>query len=192
MGLEETRRVQGLAPWAGEGSLNNAKPRAEERPPRPSDPASARTPQEALAYIELLYKSGCMEDLAALLRRSAVFRQAWLTLQQTSPAGFQAVGVNSGSGNRGDTQGPAPLPVPYRASPRGTVHTEPGAGRLKAATAGLPPEMWAAARDPGVEPGLLPAGKRNHLLIAALQVYRSQDRHYLREKELAPRLSLRV
>jgi hypothetical protein len=92
MGVEETRRVQGPAPWAGEAGLNNARPRPEEQPPRPANPSKARTPQEALTYIEQLYKSGRMEDLAALLRRSSVFRVAWLILQQSSPASLKAAG----------------------------------------------------------------------------------------------------
>jgi hypothetical protein len=44
----------------------------------------AQTPQEALTYIDRLYKTGRTDQLAAILRRSEVFREAWLLLQQRS------------------------------------------------------------------------------------------------------------
>ena len=192
MGVEGTRRVQGPAPWAGEAGLNNAKPRPEEQPPRPANPSKARTPQEALTYIEQLYKSGRMEDLAALLRRSSVFRVAGLILQQSSPASLKATAVNDDSGNRGDTRGPVNLPVPYSSSLGWTVTSESGPAGFEVVKAGFAPEMSAPALAPRGDLGLLPVGKPNRLLIAALQAYQGQDRTYARQKETAPRLSLRV
>ena len=150
MGVEETRRVQGPAPWAGEAGLNNAKPRPEEQPPRSANPSKARTPQEALTYIEQLYKSGRMEDLAALLRRSSVFRVAGLILQQSSPASLKAAAVNDGSGNRGDTRGPVNLPVPYSSSLGWTVTSESGPAGFEVVKAGFAPEMSVQPLPPGV------------------------------------------
>lgn len=49
--------------------------------PRVPSPESIRTPQEALAYIKLLYQTGRMARLASLLRTQPVFREAWLAVQ---------------------------------------------------------------------------------------------------------------
>ena len=77
--------IQGPSPVAGAAGtgLNNAKSEAREGKPKPSCPSAAQTPKEALTYIDLLYKTGRMEELAAILRRSKVFREAWLILQRS-------------------------------------------------------------------------------------------------------------
>lgn len=87
---------QGPSPIAGAARAgpNNAGSGGKERKPNPSSPSMVQTPQEALAYIDLLYKTGHMEEAAALLRRSEIFREAWLILQRSlttcpeTPAGL--------------------------------------------------------------------------------------------------------
>jgi hypothetical protein len=84
--------VPGLSPIAGvEGSgLNNARAGSQEPQPRPAGPSAAQTPEEALTYIELLYKAGRTAELAAILRQNQVFREAWLMLQRSFPAPVEA------------------------------------------------------------------------------------------------------
>jgi len=186
-------RVQGLSTWAREPGLNNARTFLEERPPRSFNPLEVRTPEEALTYIDRLYKSGRMEDLAALLRRSKVFREAWLMLQQPAPAGSWAGVEMHGSSGREDTRAPAPLPVLHLAPRQGTLsRPNPESGELRSATMRLPPTMADPATDYRVEPGSLKAKASGYLLNAALQAYQRQDRQYGPDQESAPRLSLRV
>jgi hypothetical protein len=77
--------IRGPSPIAGAAGtgLNNARSGSEESKSNPSSPSAAQTPNEALSYIDQLYKTGRMEDLAAILRRSEVFREAWLILQRS-------------------------------------------------------------------------------------------------------------
>lgn len=76
---------KGLSPIAGaeKSGLDNARSRSNQPEPQPYGPTYAQTPEEALTYIDLLHKAGRMEDLAAILRQSKVFREAWLILQRS-------------------------------------------------------------------------------------------------------------
>lgn len=77
--------IRSLSPIAGTAGtgLNNARAGANQAKPNPSSPSAAQTPKEALTYIDLLYKTGRMQEVAAILRRSEVFREAWLILQRS-------------------------------------------------------------------------------------------------------------
>jgi len=82
-----SRSLSPIAGTAGTG-LNNARAGANQAKPHPYSPSAAQTPKEALTYLDLLYKTGRMQEVAAILRRSEVFREAWLILQRsfvTSP-----------------------------------------------------------------------------------------------------------
>ncbi len=192
MGILETMRVQNPAPWTGETGLHHARPGPGERAPHLAEPFEARTPQEALNYIEILYQSGRMKDLAGLLRRSPVFREAWLRLQQSSQAGLKVTAEDHDSLSRGKTQLPDNLPVPYAFGPDGTVSSVSGPAGFKAIETGSAPEMATAALGPGSEPGLLATGGPNRRLSAALQAYQRQDRQYAQNMAGASRLSLWV
>jgi len=86
------RTIRGPSPISGTAGtgLPNARSGANRRQPLPSSPSAAQTPNEALTYIDLLYKTGRMEEAAALLRQSKVFREAWLILQRSfaTPSGI--------------------------------------------------------------------------------------------------------
>jgi hypothetical protein len=192
MGFDDTMRVQGAAAWTAESGLNYARPGTEERQSAPQHPSEVRTPQEALSYIEVLYQSGRMEDLATLLRRRKVFREAWLMLQQSSRAGFQKAAEGSGPANQGNTEAPANLPVPRPDSYRPNVRPLSGAANFKAVGAGFTLRTSPRAPDPGVRLGLPPPDWASRLLRTALKAYQDQDGLYAREQAGAPRLSLRV
>jgi hypothetical protein len=191
MGLEEIRRVEG-SPWAREPALKNARPGSGQGQPRSYNPDEARTPKEALAYINRLYKAGRMEDLPALLRRSQVFREAWLMLQQSSPGGVETGDQVALSSCRRDNQVAAPPPVPYPGPPNRGLNPEAGPETVQGAGRGISPKKPTPAGEAEVAPGPLPAGTALHLLAAALRIYQSQDGRSAQEKESAPRLSLWV
>jgi hypothetical protein len=180
--------------WPGDPGLNNAKPRLEGRQPGSYNPSEAKTPGEALSYIELLYKSGRMEDLARLLRRSQVFRAAWLILQQSSPAIFEtAAGVN-GSSHQRETQAPAHLPVPASGLPSLPRNPEPEP---------LGPEAGRTEPSPQVPVLRTDSGARNYSsnprtfkvarsLTSLFQAYQNQDRFCAQESQLGQLVSIRA
>lgn len=148
MGIEETIRSLGSVVWPGKPGPDSAKPRSAEGRPRAVNPTTAQTPKEALTYIERLHKTGRMEDLATLLRRSPVFREAWLTLQQSRPEGLEASGGHQpASPSRAETSSlgnfslpspatrppvePGPKPGGAEASRFFGVHPENSGGRHK-------------------------------------------------------------
>ena len=193
MGCGEAVRSLGwIAPSGGVG-LNNDQPRLGGRQSGPDKPSAARTPDEALSYIELLYKSGRTEDLAKLLRRSQVFRTAWLILQQSSSgvsaAGGKAHGPTCGVG----TGGPASLPVPVSRPPGRTPNPEPGSSG---------PEVGKTESFPGVPAAVMATDANNdssapgspaaQLLPLPLQVYLNQDAYWAREKQRGQLVSLRA
>jgi hypothetical protein len=185
MGFEETMRVQGPATWTAASGRDYARPGTGQRQPAPSHPAEARTPREALSYIKVLYKSGRMEELATLLRSRAVFREAWLMLQQSSRADFPEAAAGGGPAGPKDTESIADLPVPLISPSRFSPNPEsPGAEAA--------PELPARAPNPAPAPGLPPPGQAGYLLRKALGAYQSQDGFFSREPAGSRRLSLRV
>lgn len=176
-------RVEGPATWTAASGRDYARPGTRQRQPAPPHPAEARTPREALSYIEVLYKSGRMEELATLLRSRAVFREAWLMLQQSSRADFPEAAGGGGPAGPRDPESPADLPVPLISPSRFSPSPE-------SSGAGVAPELPARAPNPA--PGLPSAGLAGYLLRKALGAYQSQDGYFTREPAGSPRLSLRV
>jgi hypothetical protein len=192
MELERTVRVQGST-WAGRAACSNAGPGSGQGQPRPYDPQEARTPKEALAHIDRLYKAGRMEKLPALLRRSQVFREAWLMLQTSSPDSVQTVADQVAISSRRRLPPPAPSPpVPYPGSPRRGLKPEAGPETAQGAQGGASPKNPHPARDIGVTPGSMTAAAPLNLITAALRIYQTQDSRYARDKEPLARISLRV
>jgi len=192
MELEGTVRVQGST-WAGRSALRNASPGSGQGQPRPYDPQEARTPKEALAHIDRLHKAGRMEDLPALLRRSQVFREAWLMLQTSSPDAVQTFADQVAlASHRRPSPVAAPPPVPYLGSPRRGLKPEAGPDTVQGGAGGAPPTNPHPARDPGVTPGSMTAAAPWHLVNAALTIYQTQESRYARDKEPLARISLRV
>ena len=185
-------RVQGPATWTREPGVNQGQPGLAERQPRSHHFPEARTTKEALTYIEVLYKSGRMEDLAALLRRSKVFREAWLMVQQSPPAGPEAGQEAQGSVVCRDSRGPANLPSLRPPAPGWALNPEPEPEKPKGAGKECSSPRSAPATNPADQSGLSPTGPPSQVLRAALRVYQDQERRYARERELTPQLSLRV
>ncbi len=104
MGIEGTAGVKETTGWAGGAALNGTTPRFKARQPQPGSPSGAKTPEEALAHIDMLYKSGSMSDLAGLLRGSGVFREAWLRLQRSTPAEPMPAAERSSAAGNGQSR----------------------------------------------------------------------------------------
>jgi len=158
--------IRGLSSIAGakDSALNKGKPKSNERRPQPSNPAAAETPKEALAYIDLLYKTGRMEDLAVLLRGSKVFREAWLILQRSVATHSETSKEVNALSRRTETAGGSNFPI-------------------RSSAAITPPESVNY---------LNPAVKFTYSLTKALQVYKSQLRYYDHEKKSKFQISIRV
>lgn len=187
--------IRGLGPVAGPGEpgLNNAKPKSDEPTFRPANTTGAQTPEEALAFIKLLYKSGRMEDMAGLLRQHKVFREAWLILQQSFPAGGEASGgINASIGRRG-TPGYDNFPVPYPMivwnGPE--LKTEKGSAK-QLEVASEPGLSFTSELRPLVDNRPPPSCQPTYLLTRALQVYVSQLQYFAQEKAPALRINITV
>jgi hypothetical protein len=192
---EAIRGVDGIA-WPGKSGLNNAKPRSGGRQPGLSNPPQAKTPAEALSYIELLYKSGRMEDLAKLLRKSQVFRVAWLILQQSAPGVSEAAGKGHGSLCRGKREGPASLPVP--ASGPQSLSLEPGPESSGAKVPGVantefsPPVPAVRLASDGANDAFASRSQAAHPLNFLLQAYQNQEDYWARERQRGQMVSIRA
>ena len=190
MGIEGTAGVKETTGWAGGAALNGTTPRFKARQPQPGSPPRAKTPEEARAHIDMLYKSGRMSDLAGLLRGSGVFREAWLRLQRSTPAEPMPAAERSGAAGNGQTGSGANLPVAWDPAPGQKVSVNPG--RPGAAAAGAETAAPTPSTGPGDQAGALPAGTSVHLWKAALRAYRSQDPGYTPDNNQGARLSLRA
>jgi len=188
----ETIAIQGLRPvaWPKTPGLDSAKPKPAAGRTRASNPAGAETPEEALAYINLLSKAGRTGKLVGLLRRSRVFREAWQTLQQDSSTGQDA---HSGPASSTPAAAPTPdqsvLPGPSpNAGPNGQPEDsgQDPAARQVTATGGPSPEIPAAQTYP------VPVPKPSSLLTSAIQAYETQARAYAQEGTNLPRLSIKA
>lgn len=192
--MEFGETIRGLSPIAGAGGpgLNNAKPRSNERKPQPSSPSEAQTPKEALTHINLLYKTGRMEDLAALLRRSKVFREAWLILQQSFPTHSETTEEVKADSYRTETAGVGNSPIRSLEVtwPRQKLPPEQGLAKLEVATE--PESISAAVTHPGSVNCLNPAFKLTYSMTIALKVYKTQLGYHDHEKNSMVRISIRV
>lgn len=192
MGVGET--IRGWVPVASPGKpgFQHGKPRGTDRHPQSPDPAAVRTLKEALTFIEGLHKAGRMEELAGLLRRSRIFREAWLRLQQSSPAALEGAKEVQKTSRQGETQKANLVPIPI---------TEPGPalkpgrepGGLKAAT-GFTARIstFLLDRVAGSSPPRGGVSGSGHPCTMLLQVYQRQDGFYAGEQEPRPRISIRV
>jgi|YelNatPaOPRAMG01_1025707.scaffolds.fasta_scaffold00945_8 hypothetical protein len=189
---EGLRSVEGVA-WWGDSALTSARPGSKDRQPGPKNPAEAKTPADALAHIALLYQSGRMEDLGKLLRKSQVFRAAWLILQQSSPQFSEAAGEDKGSSYVREYGGPAYLPIPAGGPPDPTRYSEPGLPGTEAAKAEV-----SLQNTPAGEPSdagsvfFVPRSQAAHLLHFLLQAYLSQDSYQARERQRGQSVSIRA
>jgi hypothetical protein len=135
-----------------------------------------------------------MEDLAKLLRRSQVFRAAWLILQQSSSGVSGGAEGVTGSAQPGQNQELVCLPAPESGSAGIPLHPEPGPPGPGPDKAQFFPQIPGAAMDSGS--GNSPLSTRAHRAIqpgtGLFQVYQSQDRYWAREKQLGQLINLRA
>jgi hypothetical protein len=179
--------------WPGEYGLNNAKPGLGGRQSRPGNPSEAKTPEEALSYIERLYKSGHTEDVAKLLRRSQVFRTAWLILQQSSPEVSETAGAAKGSSCRNKPQGPAGLPVPASGPLSLTLRPEPELPGPEVGKTESSPQIPAAVMvADGGKNFFAPGSPAARPLTLLLRAYLNQDGYGAREKQRGQLVSIRA
>ncbi len=180
--------IQGQYPW-GWPELSGRKPAQPglgEGQLRPGEVLEAKTPQEALTHIDVLYKSGRMGDLAGLLRRSEVFREAWRLMQQSSLSDLGPARSGKGSGYAGEPQDSGDFPVPQARSPAPAPQPPPApaGGEISALVASAPDSGAARRARPAAAPGSWPA--------AALEAYHRQARAGAQPQEGVQRLSIRV
>lgn len=194
MGYGEAIRSVGRIAWLGQSGLNHTKPGSEGRQPGPGNPSEAKTPAEALSHIELLYQSGRMEDLGKLLRKSQVFRAAWLILQQSSPDLSEAAGEGKGASYGVENGRPAYLPVPYSGPPRPILDPEPGSPGPRVAggaNAEFSPQITGMASDGGND-FFVSRSQTAHPLSLLLQVYLNQDGYWARERQRGQLVSIQA
>jgi hypothetical protein len=177
--------VQSLSQVAWPGALGRDSSDSESTGGRPRSftPAGIQTPEEALAYIQLLSKAGRTDELVGLLRHSPVFREAWQSLQQFAAAS-DVGGPPAATIPAPDASGqPSPLP---QAAPTTQLSSQAPALPRETATPGNSPET------PAVETYPVLASKPSHPMADLLQAYTSQQRHYLEGRDPQSRISLRV
>jgi hypothetical protein len=179
--------------WPGNSDLNNARRRPQGRQPGSDDPATAKTPGEALSYIELLYKSGRTENLASLLRRSQVFRAAWLILQQSSSDMSQAAAPSTGSSSQGETLASAHLPVPASGPPSTALKQKPASSAPEAGRIECLPQTPASADSGARNSSFTPRALRiARSLTSLFQAYQNQDLFCARELQLGQLVSIKA
>ena len=191
MGLE-IFSIQGLSQvaWPGTTGPDSAKQKSAAEGLRSSDPAGAKTPEEALTYIEQLYKTGRTDELVGLLRQSPVFREAWQNLQQFSSTGSEAGGQSASTvptAVRTPDQSSLPALIPNAAS-KGQFLDQDQDSAVPQVTGsrGFSPVTLAAQNYP------VPAPKPSYTQGVALQAYETQARNYSQAGANSPRISVRV
>ena len=175
MGLVETIQNLSQIGWLGTPRQDSSHSKSAEGRGRAANPAEARTPEEALAYIRLLSQAGRTAELAELLRRSPVFREAWQTLQQFSAPGWNEAGEFASS-----------LPSPPGASPQNRLPSQ-GRASLPVATA-----SGASGKDQADEDFPVLSSRPTRPFAAACRIYQAQDSFFPPKGAGSPRISLRV
>ena len=158
--------------------------------PRIFSPAGVETLEEALNYIEQLYKDGRTDELVGLLRGNPVFREAWQTLQQYSSTNSKATaGLASSLPDATPPPEQAGLPVPLPGSASQGQLQSPVQDLTASqvpATQVISPEVQAA------QTYLVPSPRPSRPLAAGRQVYENQARYFAQEKANFHRISIRV
>jgi hypothetical protein len=144
------------------------------------NPAGAETAAEALAYIRACSRAGRTHELAALLRRSPVFREAWQTLQQSSYTASEPAGGRAALASAPERPAPAAA-----ASPGWLPNRDPAALPL-----GPAPEFFST--QPAAPAHLQPAPNFTPALAAVCQVYGSQESLFTRKAADRSRITVRV
>jgi hypothetical protein len=186
MGIAES--VRSLSPVASPGgdSRKYAKPRSDERNPRPFCSSEVQTLKDALNFINQLHKSGRMEDLASLLRRNQIFREAWLLVQRSSPTRSATLNQDNISSCRMEPAGSGDFPIPlnHELNPELEFATSGVAAEAKYKSATVIPAGADTCGNSAFQP--------SSTLIAALQVYKKQLCYFGQEKDPTLRISIRV
>jgi hypothetical protein len=139
-----------------------------------------------LAHIELLYKTGRIDEVAALLRHSQVFRMAWQTLQQSSSRDAGAGELTSSLPAGVVPPELSGLPAPRPGSGPDGRHL--GQDLISQQTA--PPE---SSREISQAPNYpVPASRPTLSMAAGRRVYETQLDFFARERAGFPRFNLMV
>ena len=193
MGFVDTLRRLGSVTGPEEPGQKNAKPGSGGRKPESFSNPEAQTPEEALSFINLLYKSGRMRELAMLLRQSKVFREAWLMLQQASPTGSETskVGILSSRQTSPDAFGSFPILSPKLGGPG--EETTMAKGPAKQQETAIKPEICAVlVNHPEADGCLNPSFEPTYSRTSAIGIYQSQLSYSAQEKDPKLRIDLRV
>jgi len=184
MGLGQTIQRSSQIGHPGTPGWDAVNSRSAQDRSQDFNPSGAKTPEEALAYIRLFSEAGRTDELAAWLRSSPVFREAWQTLQRFSSAGPEAGLDKSPALPTGpDTRQTSPLP-----SPAGLGSPGQGQTALQVAAA-----LVVSGENPATQACLVTSSRPTRPLAAARQVYEATDRLLPREGAAPPRrISLRV
>jgi hypothetical protein len=182
MGLGQTIQRSGQVGHLERPGWDAVNSRSAQERAQDFNPTGAKTPEEALACIRLFSEAGRTAELAALLRSSPVFREAWQTLQRFSSAGLEAGQEKSPALPMGPRR-PSALPSPGDAGSQSQGHT---ALQVAAASGG-------SGENPATQAYLVTSARPTRSLAAARQAYETTDRLLPREGAASPRrISLRV
>jgi hypothetical protein len=185
MGLVQTIRSMSQIDWLGTPDRDSANSKLAGGHSRTFNPGGAKTPEEALAWIKLLYQAGRTDELVALLRRNPVFREAWQTLQ-SSPGSEAGKEITSSLPAAAPTPYRSGLPAPANACSQSQLPSQGPAARQAAATPGVSGETPVTQTCPVL------SSRPTRPLAAARQVYEIQARLFSQEGANSPRISLRV
>ncbi len=184
MGLGQTIQRSSQIGHPGTPGWDAVNSRSAQDRSQDFNPSGAKTPEEALAYIRLFSEAGRTGELAAWLRSSPVFREAWQTLQQFSSAGPEAGSDKSPALPTGPpTPHPSALPSPADVG-------APGQGQTALQVAAA---IEVSGENPATQACLVTSARSTRTLAAARQVYETTDRLWQNEGAAPPRrISLRV
>lgn len=185
MGLVQTILSLSQAGWSGTPGWNSADSKSAGRGFRAFNPTGAKTPEEALAHIKLLSQAGRTDELAALLRCSPVFREAWQTLQ-SSPSSEAGTEITSSLTATAPALYRPGLPAPPNACSPSQL---PGQGPAALQVAATPA---VSGETPVTQTYPVLSSRPTRPLAAARQVYEIQARLFTQESANSPRISLRV
>ncbi|MDD2903251.1 MAG: hypothetical protein PHU44_12540 [Syntrophales bacterium] len=171
------------AAWPGTSGRDRTDPRSAQGGSRDYNPAGAKTPEDAQACIEWLYKNGRTDELVALLRRSSVYRVAWQCLQQSS---FKTSGGTGEPASPLATSDGSELPAPLPGAGSGGRQLSP------LQNLALKPRRATEESTSSAQTYPVLSSRPSNSLAAARRVYESVARYFSRGRSDLSRISVRV
>ena len=183
MGLEFTIQSLDRAAWPGTSGRDRNDSGPAQGRPRDYNPAAAKTPEDAQACIEWLYKNGRTDELVALLRRSSVYRVAWQCLQESA---YRSSGKTKEPAYPQVAAEPSEQPAPLPGAGSGARQLSP-VQNLALEPTGATQESTPASRTYPVL-----SSRPTNSLAAARRVYETVARYFLQGSGGLSRISVRV